>query len=170
MADPRAPAGREKPSLLARLHRRAGETLIRARHAFTPRLSLGVRLVALDDRGRVFLVRHSYLPGLHLPGGGVDPGETCRDAAIREAAEEGALVLPEPPTLFQVYRNPAGGRHDHVVLYVARGVRVEGIRPRGLEIVAAGFHPTEPLPADATRPTRDRLAEVIVGEPVAECW
>ena len=120
------------------------------------RLTLGVRLLALDGAGRVFLVRHSYLPGLHLPGGAVDPGESCRAAAVREAAEEGGLVLAGTPALFQVYMNPTGGRHDHVVLYVARGARQDRARPPSLEIVASGFHPADPLPADVTRATRAR--------------
>lgn len=163
-------ADREGRGLLAALHQRAGEALVGVRHAFGERLTLGVRLVALDDRARVFLVRHSYLPGLHLPGGGVDPGESCRDAAVREAAEEGGLVLPEPPTLFQVYRNPTGGRHDHVILYVARGARQDRARPPSLEIVAAGFHPSDPPPADVTRATRARLAEVLGGAAPSEDW
>lgn len=163
-------AERREGGLLARLHRSAGETLIATKHLFGPRLTLGVRLLALDDEGRVFLVRHSYLPGLHLPGGAVDPGESCREAAVREAAEEGGLALADPPVLFQVYMNPVGGRHDHVVLYVARGVRQQGARRPSLEIVAAGFHPIDPPPADATGATRARLAEVLGGAPVAERW
>jgi 8-oxo-dGTP pyrophosphatase MutT (NUDIX family) len=156
--------------LLGALHQRAGETLIRIKHAFGPRLTLGVRLLALDADGRIFLVRHSYLPGLHLPGGAVDPGESCREAAVREAAEEGGLAVAEPPTLFHVYMNPIGGRHDHIVLYVARGVRQERPRPPSLEIVASGFHPSAPPPADVTRATRDRLAEVLGGEEPSERW
>lgn len=163
-------ADREARGLIAALHQRAGETLIRVKHAFGPRLTLGVRLLALDGEGRVFLVRHSYLPGLHLPGGAVDPGESCRAAAVREAAEEGGLVLAEAPALFEVYRNPVAGRHDHVVLYVARGVRQEWPRPPSLEIVASGFHRADPPPADATRATRDRLAEVLGGVPPSERW
>ena len=163
-------ADSEARGLLGTLHQRAGEALIRAKHAFGPRLTLGVRLIALDDAARVFLVRHSYLPGLHLPGGAVDPGESCREAAAREAAEEGGLVLAEPPALFAVYMNPSGGRHDHVVLYVARGARQRGTRPRSLEIVSAAFHATDPVPADATRATRDRLAEVLLGQPPSDRW
>ncbi len=155
---------------LTALHLRAGHLLIRTRSLFRPRLSLGVRLAAFDENGRVFLVRHSYLPGLHLPGGAVDPGETCGQAAAREAAEEGGLVLPGPPELFQIYWHRIGGRNDHVVLYVARGVRQGPAPPRGLEIVAAGFHPVDPLPPDATAATRRRVAEVLAGVAGADLW
>ena len=35
-------------------------------------MTLGVRAAAFDEGGRVFLVRHSYVPGWHMPGGGVE--------------------------------------------------------------------------------------------------
>ena len=34
-------------------------------------MTMGVRAACFDEAGRVFLVRHSYVPGWHLPGGGV---------------------------------------------------------------------------------------------------
>ena len=43
-------------------------------------MTLGVRAVVLDEENRVFLVKHSYVSGWHLPGGGVETGETFRDA------------------------------------------------------------------------------------------
>lgn len=155
---------------LRSLHLYAGVFLSRLTELFRPRLSLGVRLVALDDAGGVFLVRHSYLPGLHLPGGAVDADETCREAAAREAAEEGGLVLPAPPELFGIYRSGFGGRRDHTVLYVSRGARQPEPKAVSLEIVAARFYPLADLPADMNRPTRERLAEVLDGAPRSETW
>lgn len=158
------------PRGLDALHQRLGYVAIRLADALRPRLSLGVRLLALDDAGGVFLVRHSYLPGLHLPGGSVDAGETCREAAVREAGEEGGLELPAAPELFNIYRSVAGGRRDHVVLFVVRGARqVRAARP-GLEIVAAGFHPLDELPADLTPATRQRIGEVLEGRPRGDGW
>jgi ADP-ribose pyrophosphatase YjhB (NUDIX family) len=130
-----------------------------------------VRVVAFDEGGsRVFLVRHSYLPGLYLPGGAVDAGESCRAALVREAREEGGLELTEAPELFHVYWNPALGRRDHVVLYVARGVRQALERSARVEIVGGAFHPADRMPADATPATRARLTEVLGGRPPAEVW
>jgi 8-oxo-dGTP diphosphatase len=37
---------------------------------------------------------------LHLPGGGIDPGESARDAAIRECGEEAGLVFEAEPEPF----------------------------------------------------------------------
>ena len=37
-------------------------------------LTLGVRALVIDDESRVFLIKHSYVSGWHMPGGGVEPG------------------------------------------------------------------------------------------------
>jgi 8-oxo-dGTP pyrophosphatase MutT (NUDIX family) len=52
----------------------------------------------VDDRERVLLFRDSDpgLPGTHwwmTPGGGIDPGETELEAAVRELEEEAGLVV-----------------------------------------------------------------------------
>lgn len=151
-------------------HQRLGQMAIRVASLNRPALSLGVRLVALDDRDRVFLVRQSYLPDLHLPGGAVDAGETCAAAAAREAREEGNLVLASAPVLFHVYWNPVGPTRDHVLLYVARGVRQSAPRTPSLEILSAGFHPVDDLPADTSAATRRRLAEVLGGAAPSDRW
>ena len=57
---------------------------------------LGVRAVVLDSQGRVFLIRHTYATGWHLPGAGVEAGETLRQALARELAEEGNIELTGP--------------------------------------------------------------------------
>src|ERR1700688_93230 len=67
---------------------------------FSRGLTLGVRAVVIDGSGRVFLIVHSYVPGWHLPGGGVEIGETAAVALARELREEGNIELAEQPTLF----------------------------------------------------------------------
>ncbi len=161
---------RERRSGVAALHQGVGDLAIRFANAFRPQLSLGVRLVAFDQAGRVFLVRHSYLPGLHLPGGAVDLGESCREAALREAREEGGLELSATPELFGLYWDPSRGRRDHIAVFLARDAHQAGPRSASLEILAAGFHPLDALPPDVTPATRRRLAEVAGTAPQAERW
>src|SRR3981189_3663260 len=66
---------------------------------FARGMTLGVRGVVLDRETRVFLVKHSYVSGWHLPGGGVEVGETFRDALQRELAEEAGIELSGEPAL-----------------------------------------------------------------------
>lgn len=50
--------------------------------------------VVLEHGGKIAVVRVTYASGgsrLDLPGGGVDPGETAAEAAIRESGEEAGL-------------------------------------------------------------------------------
>jgi ADP-ribose pyrophosphatase YjhB (NUDIX family) len=154
-----------------RLHLLAGNLAIFGLDLFRPRLMLGVRVLALDDGGRVFLVRHSYVPGWYLPGGAVERGETAREAAVREAREEGCLELDAPPELFHLYWSRQTGRRDHIVLFVARNVRQASDASRaGVEVREAGFFEPGALPEAATRATRDRIAEVLGGEPPSDLW
>lgn len=168
--DGRAPDRPRQGGALAALHQQAGHVAIRLANLFRPHLSLGVRLLAFDDAGGIFLVRHSYLPGLHLPGGAVDPGETCREAAAREAGEEGGLELAGPPDFFHLYWNPMGVRRDHVAVFVARGARQVATRRPSLEIVSARFHPLDALPEDVTGGTLRRLDEVLGRTPPSDRW
>lgn len=169
-----APASRSSaPGRLARL-RRAGEPVLRRVLHLWWRLSrgltLGVRALVIDPEGRVFLVRHSYVSGWYLPGGGVEIGETLGEALVRELSEEGNLHLTGAATLHGVYLNARVSRRDHVALFVVRDF-VQPAPPRpNREIVAAGFFPVDALPADTTRGTRARLAEVLGGAPVTEHW
>jgi 8-oxo-dGTP diphosphatase len=59
-----------------------------------------VGAVTFDANGRLLLIRRGHEPGRgqwSLPGGRVEPGETDRDAVVRELREETGLeVLPGP--------------------------------------------------------------------------
>ena len=137
---------------------------------FARGVTLGVRGLVIDGEGQVFLVKHSYVSGWYLPGGGVEHGETVRDALARELREEGNIALSGAPALFGFYFNPKDSTRDHVALFVVRDFRQIAAPVPDHEIVAHGFFPPDALPEDATAATRARIAEVLRGAPVAERW
>ena len=137
---------------------------------FSRGLTLGVRAVVLDGDGRVFLIKHTYAEGWHLPGGGVEAGETLAQALARELREEGSIELTGPPVLHGVFFHPLYSRRDHVTIYVVRDFRQTETPKPGREIAAHGFFPADALPADTTAGTRARIAEVLGGQPPAERW
>jgi ADP-ribose pyrophosphatase YjhB (NUDIX family) len=136
---------------------------------FARGLTLGARAVVIDGAGRVFLVKHSYVAGWHLPGGGVEAGETVAAALARELREEGNIELGEAPSFFALYFNRRASRRDHVALYVVRSFQQSAPQPNN-EIVAHGFFAPDSLPQDTTRATRERIAEVLARRTVAEIW
>ena len=84
---------------------------------FSRPLTMGVRGMVLDGEGRVFLVKHSYVDGWHMPGCGVEVGETVLEALKRELVEEGSIELTGAPALHGIYFNPVHSRRDQVALY-----------------------------------------------------
>jgi ADP-ribose pyrophosphatase YjhB (NUDIX family) len=139
--------------------------LTRAAHFvyfFIKGMTIGVRAACFDDQGRIFLVRHSYIPGWHMPGGGVERRETVREALAKELREEGNLELTAPPQLVHVYFNRRTSKRDHVVFYRCE-VRQTAPRLRDREIVESGFFPLDALPAGTTSATYRRLKE-LAGE------
>jgi 8-oxo-dGTP pyrophosphatase MutT (NUDIX family) len=137
---------------------------------FSRALTVGVRAAVIDSDGRVFLVKHSYVSGWHLPGGGVEPGETVMAALVRELAEEGNIVPTAPPVLHGIFFNAHVSRRDHVALFVVRAFRRDGPPRDRVEIIDCGFFHPDALPPDTTAGTRTRLAEIFDAQPVAEEW
>jgi 8-oxo-dGTP pyrophosphatase MutT (NUDIX family) len=134
-------------------------------------VTLGVRAAILDNRRQVFLVKHTYTPGWHFPGGGVERRETVHAALARELREEAAVTLTGAPEFFGVYINPRLSRRDHVAFYVCREWRQDGApRVPNVEILDCGFFPLDPLPNGTTEATRHRLAEVLEGAPPSAAW
>ena len=131
-------------------------------------LTGGVRVLVTDGR-EVLLVRHTYVRGLHLPGGGVEVGETFERAAIKELREEVAVTPGAPLELYGLYLNTKVTKRDHVALYVCRSWTRSDWRPNR-EIAEAGFHPLDALPGDVTDATRRRIAEVTEGRSPDPYW
>lgn len=158
---------------LEAMRRRAEPALRRVLHfywRFGRGMTLGVRALVIDPDGRIFLVRHSYVSGWHFPGGGVEIGETVRQALARELQEEGNIELIGPPLLHGLFFNRRISRRDHVALFVVRAFRQAASPKPNSEIVEHGFFALDALPDGTSRATRARVAEVLGGAPVGELW
>lgn len=137
---------------------------------FARGLTLGVRGLVIDGQGRVLLVKHSYVTGWHLPGGGVEIGETLSDALTRELREEANVALVDPPVLHGMFFNVRISRRDHVAVFVVRTFR-QGPEPvTDREIVDHRFFALSELPEDTTPGTHARIAEVMRGAAISERW
>jgi ADP-ribose pyrophosphatase YjhB (NUDIX family) len=137
---------------------------------FARAMTLGVRALVIDKEGRIFLVKHSYVRGWYLPGGGVEAGETLSEALARELREEGNIEVTAPPQLHGVFYNSRESRRDHVALFIVRDFRQTAAPVPDREIIAHGFFALDALPNDTTAATRARIIEVFGGAPVSERW
>jgi 8-oxo-dGTP pyrophosphatase MutT (NUDIX family) len=158
---------------LQRLRRRLEPALRRFFHLywrFARGMTLGVRAVVLDAEGRVFLVKHSYVSGWHLPGGGVEAGETLREALQRELAEEGRIEISDEPALHGVFLNSHVSRRDHVAVYLVRHFTQDRLPEPNGEIIACGFFDTRALPEETTLGTRLRISEALEDRPPIQTW
>ena len=133
-------------------------------------MTLGVRAIVQDNEGRVLLVRHTYVAGWYLPGGGVETGETFEDAVRKELLEEAFIQCLSRPKLVSAFHNPRGSKRDHVLLYQINDWECAGEFVPNKEIAEIGFFPLDDLPEGVTRATRKRLKEVFEGETPSLLW
>lgn len=134
------------------------------------RMTLGAR-VALVDGDRVFLIRHTYLPGWQFPGGGVEPGETAEQAGARETFEETGYRVTEPMELFGLFHNVSVvSNRDHIALFVARAFVAEKAFTASMEIAEGGWFAHDALPDLVSPGAARRVAEIFRGGAKAANW
>jgi ADP-ribose pyrophosphatase YjhB (NUDIX family) len=133
------------------------------------RMTLGTRVLLVDGE-KIYLIRHTYLPGWHFPGGGVEPGETIEDGAAREVSEESGYRVTGRLELFGLYHNIFATNRDHVAFYIGR--QFEEVKPftGNLEIAECGWFALDGLPPETSESTRRRLAEIYYGAPRGAHW
>jgi 8-oxo-dGTP pyrophosphatase MutT (NUDIX family) len=123
-------------------------------------MTLGVRGMVLDGDGKILLVRHTYVKGWHMPGGGVERGETAEVALARELVEEAGVWLTAPPILVSIHSAHAKFKGDHILFY-----RVDDWTPCAAtshgEIAEIGWFGADALPDGTTDGTRGRIAEAL---------
>ncbi len=124
------------------------------------------------EAGRVLLQRRDDTGRWGLPGGGVEPGESVREAIIREVREETGLEV-EPVRLIGVYSDPVyhqvmtypDGTVIHYVSTVFECAVRGGTLACGEESLALGWFDPGALPEDSmlisTVRIRDALAQQV---------
>ncbi|MGY6567649.1 MAG: NUDIX domain-containing protein [Salinarimonas sp.] len=133
-------------------------------------MTLGVRALAFDEQKRVFLVRHTYLAGWHLPGGGVETGETVFDALERELREEASLEIRENPEFLGLLHNIGTSARDHVALFaITKTAPVDSPRP-AFEIAERGFFALDALPETIAPASLRRIEEWRAGKKPPAHW
>ncbi|MDD7910156.1 NUDIX domain-containing protein [Pseudovibrio exalbescens] len=146
-------------------------TLVHTFAMFRRAMTLGVRIAVFNQDGEILLVKHTYLKGWYLPGGGVDPGETLEQAAIRELREEAGIVPVTPPQFLSMHFNRNATQRDHVAFFVVRDWnRDPHWQMPGHEIAEVGFFSPESLPQGTTPATRRRLMEVRNAQDASAFW
>ncbi len=113
--------------------------------------TLGVRVFVKNRAGELLLVEHTYISGWHLPGGGVDHGESIDAAAVREVYEECGVRDLQDIRLMKLEHNSNVSNRDHVAYFTAWTTQKPQITGN-LEIKNAMFFSLENLPenVDAT--------------------
>lgn len=96
-----------------------------------------------DEANRVLLVRPSYKPGWDIPGGYAEPGESPKQACVREVEEE-LGITPPIGGLLVVDWAPHPDEGDKVLFIfdggLLPGVEEAEIRPDANEVSEWRFH------------------------------
>ena len=124
-------------------------------------LTMGVRCAVFNDKEEVLLVKHTYIEGWHLPGGGIDIDESAEEAVFREVREETSIMLREKPKLLGVYHSKHISKRDHVVLFIAEKFSKDESVGSSFEISASKFIPINSLPDDLEASSRYWLTEAL---------
>ena len=125
----------------------------------------GVAVFAMDDQGRVALVRQYRYPmgeeTLELPAGKLEPGEDPRDSGLRELAEETGLVPGTFEDMGCLYSSP-GILAERIYLYFAKDLTQGPTHPDDGEFVETVWLPYQDL-VDKTRRGEIKDGKTLAG-------
>lgn len=144
--------------------------LVAAYWRLTRGATLGAQGVVIGENETVLLVRHSYRPGWHFPGGGIEWGETAETALGRELQEEAGVILKGRPEFHGLFANFAWLPSDHVALFIVREWERPVIPAPNNEILESRFFQRMELPAGVAAAVQRRVKEIFDGYPKEPYW
>ena len=118
----------------------------------------------------MLLVRHTYVEGWYLPGGGVETGDTMAQTVAKELREEVGFEILGEPKLLGIYKNTSASKRDHVAIYKAEDWREIEVFNPNREIAEIGFFALDNLPETITAGNLKRIREIYHDEPVSQYW
>ncbi len=132
-------------------------------------MTLGVRIIVCKD-DKFCLIKHTYIDGWHLPGGGVEKNESSYQAAIKEIREEAGIIAQiEDLKLISIHTNFQNFKGDHVILFEINKFE-ETQKFNTNEIKEMGFFTIDNLPEDTTRASIERLNEFLKVKAQSHSW
>ena len=123
--------------------------------------TVGVRILVINDKDEVMLVKHTYVDGWHLPGGGVHPGESLRQAAKRELEEETGILATGSLEIINIYYHTIHSVNDYPVLFRLKEFAIKQNVALSAEIKEAQWFSILQLPKDISASTLKRINEYI---------
>ncbi len=150
---------------------RIRQRIFQAWFRFNRPKTLGVRALVENKDGQIVLVRHTYVKGFFLPGGGIESGETAIDALRKELREEAGIDLLTSPRPIQIYSNDRSFKNDHVLFYHLKPDEWQACSPRRRgEIAEILWVAPNSLPPATTESTKKRLAEIYLNQEINPFW
>ena len=133
-------------------------------------LTLGVRAIVRSNDDKFLLVRHTYAPGWHFPGGGIEKGQTAEQALRDELRQETGLQIAAKPIMHGLFYNNNMSKRDHVLAYHCEVQGGLEAKPKSMEIAEIGYFSFKDLPLDTDPGTARRIREIVFGDEKIEVW
>lgn len=133
--------------------------------------SVGVRGLVLDEHRRILLIQHTYKPGWHMPGGGVNYNEHPIDALKRELREEACIeVIEHSPELVGIFHQRYFGHDDYPIMYAVNQFKIlRNVKP-DFEIADIKWCPLDELASVATQETYQHVQNYLNNRPPNKDW
>lgn len=127
---------------------------------------VGIVVVPFAPDGRVLLIRRADTGLWAMPGGTLEWGETLRETAVREVAEEAGAVVTKLRRVTGVYSRPDRDPRFHAVtICVVADIEAQVRGPKNaLEIREARLFDLADVPKPLSMQLDDMLAHALTGE------